>query len=256
MGVAGPDFYDDERVFATYMRSRDRPDNPNDTIEQPILRGLAGPLSGLRILDLGCGRAAFGCYALENGCRSYTGVDGSRRMVAVAREALHEGTAEIVQADIERWTAPAAAVDLVVSSLALHYVQSIDDLLRRAHGALVPGGRLVFSVEHPVITSCDRGWVSGQRQSWIVDDYFVEGPRETAWLGGQVVKYHRTVETYVAAVERAGFVLTGLRESAPERARFTDKTEYERRMRIPLFLFLAGQKPARAPQYADGVEAP
>ena len=53
----------------------------------------------------------------------------------------------------------------------------------------------MFSVEHPVITSCDRAWQGqGQRQDWIVDDYFDNGPRVTQWLGGQVTKNHRTVE--------------------------------------------------------------
>jgi hypothetical protein len=76
-----------------------------------------------------------------------------------------------------------------------------------------------------------------------VDDYFVAGPRETTWLGGEVVRYHRTVEDYVTALQAAGFALDSLREPRPDPARFTDETEYARRLRIPLFLFLAGHKP-------------
>jgi hypothetical protein len=94
-----------------------------------------------------------------------------------------------------------------------------------------------------VITSCDRGWPAGsQRQDWIVDDYFATGLRETEWMGGRVQKYHRTVEDYFAELQRAGFAVEQLRESRPERGRFANEQTYARRMRIPLFLFLAGRK--------------
>ena len=113
---------------------------------------------------------------------------------------------------------------------------------------LVEGGRFVFSVEHPVITSCDRGWRSGVRQDWLVDHYFALGPRVTSWLGGTVVKYHRTVEAYFGALQGAGFVVDSVRESHPRRELFADPAEYERRRRIPLFLFLAGTKPRTPPR--------
>ena len=70
------------------------------------------------------------------------------------------------------------------------------------------------------------------------------GRRETAWLGGRVVKFHRTVEQYVALVQAAGFLLERLREPGPERARFTSEAEFRRRQRIPLFLLLAARAPA------------
>jgi SAM-dependent methyltransferase len=245
--LPGPAFYDDGELFAAYWASRERPDNPNDTLEQPILRELAGDLRDRRILDLGCGAATFGRYALAQGARTYVGVDASENMVAAARETLAGTRGRVEYAEIETWEYPAAAFDLVVSSLTLQYVADLDGVLAGAHRALVARGFIVFSVEHPIITSCARGWQGGPRQDWIVDDYFVVGLRETAWLGGQVIRQHRTVEDYVAALQAAGLILDRLRESRPERERFADEAEYERRRRIPLFLFLAGHKPENAP---------
>jgi len=244
MGKQGPAFYDDDAAFADYMARRRRPDNPNDTLEQPVLRELAGAVTGCRILDLGCGDAAFGRHVLACGCGAYVGVDGSRNMVAAAHQTLAGTPGEVVHAAIEHWTYPSAAFDLVVSSLALHYVADLEAVFARVFRTLKSGGRFVFSVEHPVITSCDRGLPSGQRQAWLVDDYFDIGARVTTWHGQPVRKYHRTTEAYVAALQGAGFTISGLRESHPQRALFTDNAEYERRKRIPLFLFLAGQKPA------------
>ena len=109
---------------------------------------------------------------------------------------------------------------------------------------LAPGGRIVFTVVHPVITSHDaRASADELRADWVVDDYFAAGPREHDWLGGAVVWHHRTIEAYVAALQGAGFALTALRECAPRRERFAgDEAEYARRARIPLFLLLAGAR--------------
>jgi hypothetical protein len=102
----------------------------------------------------------------------------------------------------------------------------------------------MFSVEHPVITSCDRAWqADGARQAWIVDGYFDSGRRVTQWMGAPVVKYHRTVEEYFWGLQAAGFVVEHLREAKPERDRFADEQTYLRRRRIPLFLCLAARKP-------------
>jgi hypothetical protein len=132
----------------------------------------------------------------------------------------------------------------VLARLVLHYVADLPALCAQVFGTLVPGGRFIFSVEHPVITSCDRGWPTGNlRQDWIVDDYFDTGLRVASWLGGRVEKYHRTIEDYVTTLQRSGFSIEHLRESCPQREHFQDEQTYARRKRIPLFLFLAGRKP-------------
>jgi hypothetical protein len=126
----------------------------------------------------------------------------------------------------------------------LHYIQDLASVFTDVYRALVAGGRFIFSVEHPVITSCDRAWKPGGRQDWIVDDYFETGPRVTSWMGGKVIKYHRTVEDYFFLSRQAGFIVNSVRESRPQRARFADKGTYLRRMRIPLMLFLSAVRPA------------
>jgi SAM-dependent methyltransferase len=244
MAYDGPAFYDDDAVFQAYTARRRRANNPNDTLEAPIILRLAGGLTGQRILDLGCGDAVFGLEALAQGCRTYLGIDGSRNMIESARRVLAPTTGQVVHATVEDWEYPVEAFDLVVSRLVLHYVKDIDAVFRHVHRTLVSGGRFVFSVEHPVITSSDRGWEGkGSRQDWLVDDYFETGQRITSWMGGQVVKYHRTVENYFVGLQRAGFSVESLREAEPQREWFgDDEPTYQRRRRIPLFLIMAGRK--------------
>jgi SAM-dependent methyltransferase len=244
MSTDGPDFYDDDGVLATYTAHREQPSNPNDTIEGPIVFELLGDVRTARVLDLGCGAGRFGRELLERGAAAYTGVEGSTKMVTTARATLAGTAAVVVQDRIENYAFPPAAFDVAVSRLALHYVRDVAPIFSAIWRSVVEGGRFIFSVEHPAITSCNRGWPAGtQRQDWIVDNYFQTGGREVEWLGGRVTKYHRTVEEYFATVKRAGFVVDDLREGRPMRAAFADDETFARRCRIPLFLIMAARKP-------------
>jgi SAM-dependent methyltransferase len=213
-------------------------------MEEPALLDALGDVRGRRVLDLGCGDAAIGRRLLESGCRSYLGIDASARMVEAARDALLGTAGEARRESIERFSAPPGSFDVVIARMALHYVEDPDGALAACRGCLAPGGRMAFTVVHPVITSHDaRASGDELRSSWLVDHYFREGPRDVEWLGERVVWHHRTVERYVASFQRAGFRLTALSECAPRPERLGDEDEeLARRMRIPLFLLLAGER--------------
>lgn len=245
MEKAGPNFFDDEAVFSTYMQHRQRVDTANDTLEKPVLMDLIQAITNKRILDLGCGDAAIGRELLHQGAASYTGIEGSYKMANLARQTLVNTSGQIILQRIEDWTYPHVAFDLVISRLALHYVADLAPIFTKVFDAIAPSGQFVFSVEHPVITSCNGAWKAGTlRQDWVVDNYFTTGMRVTNWLGGTVKKYHRTVEDYFHLLQEAGFIITDLREAHPQRKYFQDVETYERRKRIPLFLILAAHKPA------------
>lgn len=241
--TAGATYFNDDRRFTEYTARRHRATSPNETLERPIFVEMVGDVKGLRVLDLGCGDGRYGGELLMAGCRTYTGLDSAQQMVDLAKNNLPNQSTQIVCTKIEDWSFPTARFDLVVSRLALHYVADLTVTLQDIYRALTPGGRFVFSVVHPVITSCDRSRAGGgKRQDWIVDDYFVPGPRSVFMMGEQVEQYHRTVEEFFGTLQQAGFVVEQLRESCPQPENFTDQTLYERRQRIPLFLFLAGRK--------------
>lgn len=243
MSKPGPDFYDDNSVFETYLAHRHNPANPNDTLESPVITALVGPVADFDVLDVGCGSAGYGRILLENGAKSYLGIDGSKNMIAASEQVLAGLAGRTILATIEDYEYPPGRFDLVVSRLALHYIANLELLFQKLIKTLRPGGRLIFSVEHPVITSHNNLLPEQRRSNWTVDDYFVTGRRETDWLGGRVVKFHHTVEDYFLALQGVGFVVESLRESRPDRTNFADEQEYERRRRIPLFLFLAARKP-------------
>jgi SAM-dependent methyltransferase len=248
MAKTGPDFYDDPQVFATYRREGKTPrvDGPIETLEKPVFDELTGPLTDLHILDLGCGSGYYGAEALNQSCRSYLGLEGSQNMFEWSRKTLAGTDGKVIHTRMETWTYPTQQFDLVTSRLALHYIEDIMSLFANVYKALVPGGRFIFSVEHPVITSCDRAWLAGNsRQHWIVDDYFETGKREVKWMAGELIKFHHTLDDYFSALTTNGFQVEALRESNPQRDLFTDEATYKRRKRIPLFLFIAAQRPEK-----------
>lgn len=243
MILRGPGFYDDAELFDTYIERRHRTESANNTLEEPIIRELLGQPQGLRILDLGCGDATYGRELLAAGCQSYIGLDGSANMIAKAKETLQGTTGELIHGTIEAWQPTSDSFDLITSRLVLHYIEDLASTLRVVYRCLAQGGRFVFSVEHPVMLSHNESLEqSGRRGSWIVDNYFKTGQRQQLWMGGHVVKYHRTVEDYFKLLQDAGFQIESLRESKPVRENFSTDEEFERRSRIPVFLFFAGKK--------------
>jgi hypothetical protein len=85
---------------------------------------------------------------------------------------------------------PDGGTDLVVSSLALHYVAHYRGVLARVSRWLRPGGYLVFSCEHPICTARDpmTGWLPlAEGSIWPVDHYDRETARVQNWRADSAV---------------------------------------------------------------------
>jgi ubiquinone/menaquinone biosynthesis C-methylase UbiE len=236
------DFYEDETILQDYLAFRHSPESPNEAIEKPAFLELLGDVQDKTILDLGCGDAKFGLELLEAGCASYTGVEPSTKMLELAKQ--HLGTkGSLEQSTVEAWSYPAEQFNLVLSRLALHYVEDLNEAFRNIHKTLKPAGRFIFSMVHPVITSSDKSREDNAlRTSWIVDDYFKQGARRVRLQNNYVTQYHRTLESILLSLQKSGLRLESLREGCPKLENFKDKNLYDRRMRIPLFLILSCRK--------------
>jgi len=243
MTKKGPEFYDNKDVLQFYMNHRSTGDAPNENMEHPLLWELIGNPNGLTVLDLGCGDARIAHQFRKLGAKQYLGVEGSQRMFELAQKNLKPGFSEVQLSWLEDLVSPAGHFDLVISSLALHYIENLKMLFDKICESLKPAGRFIFSVEHPVITSDNRSLdASPVREAWLVDNYFVRGERQVQWMGDTVTKYHRTIEDYLSLITESGFSLQSFREADPQRENFKDTALWERRRRIPLFLILAAKK--------------
>ncbi|SEK42421.1 Methyltransferase domain-containing protein [Paenibacillus sp. OK003] len=146
MSERGSDFYEDGANFEKYMERRQWQENANDTLEKPVMLELIGDVRGKSILDLGCGDARFGAELLGPAHRggSYTGIEGSVNMIQAANELIKGQNAQIEQAYMEDWSYPADTYDLVISRLAIHYIEDVDSLFRKVYHTLKENGTFVF----------------------------------------------------------------------------------------------------------------
>jgi len=239
--------YDNPGFFEAYSRLPRSQLGLDGAPEWPTLRAMLPPLAGARVLDLGCGYGWFSRWARAAGAGTVLGVDVSERMLARAQTDTTDSAVTYLRADLERYAPPAAAFDLAYSSLAFHYLEGLGAHLQRIHAALVPTGRLVFSVEHPLMTAPDApDWSADAkgRPVWPVRGYLDEGQRTTDWLAKGVIKQHRTIGTYVALLRTAGFSVTDLCEWGPSEEQVEAHPEWKKERERPFFLLLGCERQA------------
>jgi SAM-dependent methyltransferase len=118
--------------------------------ERPALRALAGEVAGLDVLEVAAGDATCGWLA-----------DGGARAVTI--DALATDLREPLPVLKE-------SIDLVVSSLALHFVLEWEPLFREFRRVTKPSGALVFSTHHPCMGLHDGLGVDYFTTGMIEDD--------------------------------------------------------------------------------------
>jgi SAM-dependent methyltransferase len=236
--------YDDPAFFAGYSQLRRSREGLAGAPEWPALRRMLPALEGTRVLDLGCGFGAFARWAREMGAASVLGVDRSKNMLARAHAQTQDPGIAYCLADIEHLALPEAAFDLVYSALTLHYIADFGAMCVTIRRLLAPGGHLVCSVEHPLFTAPRhpewRTETDGSKV-WPTNDYLLEGRRVTEWITPGVVKYHRTVSSYVNSLLAQGFQLVHLEEWGPTREQIAQHPEWADEVHRPPFLLLAAQ---------------
>lgn len=241
--------YDDPEFFDKYAQMARSQQGLSGAGEWATLRGVLPPLKNRRVLDLGCGYGWHCLYAAEQGADKVVGTDISEKMLAVAQEKCAEspvgGKIELLRAPMEALDFEDGSFDVVLSSLALHYVADYPALVRKIARWLAPGGAFVCTVEHPIFTAEGReDWVYGENgeiSHYPVDRYFMEGARETVFLGETVRKYHRTLTTYVETLLANGLRLRHLEEPMPP-ADMLDLPGMRDELRRPMMLILAAEK--------------
>jgi SAM-dependent methyltransferase len=141
--------YDDAAFFAGYSRLARFGDGWSAAFEHTAFMSLLPSPAGSRVLDLGCGAGQLVAHLATEGARLAVGVDLSRRMLALARERAGGMPVSFVRAAMEGVAFAPASFDLVVSSLAVHYVPDWEGLCARIAAWLAPGG--VFAGEGLVL---------------------------------------------------------------------------------------------------------
>lgn len=237
--------YDNDIFFEKYSRMERSKKGLEGAGEWQTLKALLPDFKGRRILDLGCGYGWHCIYAAEQGAASVLGVDISRKMLAAAREKTPYPQVEYRCCAMEDVDVPEGSFDLALSSLAFHYVEQYAGIVDKVRHCLVSGGNFIFSVEHPVFTALGtQDWYYGENHEILhfpVDNYYYEGKRKALFLGEEVVKYHRTLTTYLNTLLTRGFVLEQVVEPQPPES-MMDIPGMRDEMRRPMMLIVSARK--------------
>ncbi|MDA0565914.1 methyltransferase domain-containing protein [Streptomonospora sp. S1-112] len=180
--------------------------------------GLLGPLErlrGARVLEIGCGAAQCSRWLRAQGVGEVVGIDVSHRQLQHARRLDEETGVRVpaVEADAQRLPFAAGSFDAVCSAYGgFPFVPDAAAALAEAARVLRPGGRLVFSVSHPL------RWCFAddptERGLTVEHSYFDRRAYVEEDDAGRAVyvEHHRTVGDWVRAVTAAGLVLRDLVE--------------------------------------------
>lgn len=211
--------YDNEEFFDEYAKMARSKGGLEAAGEWPQLKQLFPPVMGKCVLDLGCGYGWHCKFAAQQGAAQVLGIDLSRKMIARAQK-LNAGEAiEYRVCGIEEYEYPENNWDCVVSNLALHYIENLDQVFQNVHRTLKPGGIFLFNIEHPTFTAgVGQDWIydrDGRPRYWPVDNYFMPGERKTRFLGCDVIKQHHTLTQILMGLLNRGFVLEAVVEAEP-----------------------------------------
>ena len=121
----------------------------NKYYERPFIISLLPELKDKVFVDAGCGTGYFSLYAQDKGA-NVLALDISDRMLYLVNKA--NPNIETHKFDMEKRIdfLEKESVDIIVSSLALHYVNDWTNFIESSYDVLKKGGKLILSFNHPV----------------------------------------------------------------------------------------------------------
>ncbi|MEI5906602.1 class I SAM-dependent methyltransferase [Bacillus spongiae] len=188
----------------------------------PTIFSLLGDVNGKRVLDAGCGEGYLSRLLAEKGA-IVTAVDYAQKMIEMAKQRTSsDAPIHYRQGNCEQLSFLAdAQFDTIVSNMVLQDLEDYEAALREMHRLLTDGGVCIFSILHPCFITPNSGWVrneKGERQFWKVHRYFYEGVYDQNFPvhhKEKIVYYHRTLTSYMKAIQQAGFTLSAVVEPVP-----------------------------------------
>lgn len=238
--------YDDIEFFDKYKSMPRSINGLKGAGEWHELKRMLPSMKNKNILDLGCGFGWHCKYASEQEADKIVGIDISKKMLEEAKKRNDSKNIEYLNIPIEDIDFKEGEFDIVISSLALHYIEDCKKVFMKVNTCLSEKGEFIFSVEHPIFTSKgSQDWnydKDGNILDWPVDRYFTEGLRETKFLGEEVKKYHRTLMTYINELIESGFNIKKVVEPKADPNLLDKYDGMKDEFRRPMFLIISATK--------------
>jgi ubiquinone/menaquinone biosynthesis C-methylase UbiE len=201
--------YDD---FAEAYQAENETSLMNAHYERPATLALAGDVTGRRILDAGCGAGPLFAALRERGA-VVSGIDQSAAMLELARQRLGDD-ADLRVADLaDPLPFPDAEFDDVTASLVLHYLKDWAPTLAELRRVLKPGGRLIASVNHPMMVNLTHRH-EGPRPDYF-EQYTWTDEFELHGHAARMTFWNKPLHAMTDAFTAAGFRIAVISEPHP-----------------------------------------
>lgn len=232
------------------------PDSFQAKVILPNIIRILGIKPGMKVMDVACGQGFFSRVFEQQGA-SVTASDISSELVGAAIKKSPKTIAYHVAPADKLAFADAGAYDAAVIILALQNIENFAGTIAECSRALKKGGRFIIVLNHPAFRIPQRsawGWdEKAGKQFRRIDSYLSDDRMEIDMTPGEpdvrrkkkTMTFHRSLQAYFKALNKAGFAVTRLEEWISHRkSQKGPRAAEEDRIRkeIPMFLALEAIK--------------
>ena len=226
----------------------------NRDIEVPAMIKMIGNVKNKVILDMGCGFGDHAHKLSKQGAKEIIGFDLSKEQIKFAKKQKIKNAKFDIGSMDEKLKYKDNNFDLVISSLALHYVKHINQLFAEVNRVLKKNSLFIISTGHPIFDllcesvgdrNISRIQVERKDGKQLIEgNYFDETPK-LANLGGlgKIMTYPYTFETLIKAGLKNGFELTDYHDAKPiPSSKSIDPEKYKLNTTLPSFILFKWKK--------------
>jgi SAM-dependent methyltransferase len=212
--------------------------------EEQVLPLVEHHLEGARrVLDVGCGEGQVSRQVARTGARAM-GIDPASSQIHAAHR--RGGGAAFVRARAEQLPCANAAFDGVVLCMALEHVDPFESAIHEIARVLMPGGRFLLVLVHPLLQVPGSGWVDDvglDEQYWRVGAYLREDVVIDEVAPGIHLEFvHRPLSRYVHVMGRAGLLVEDMVEPSPPPRVLTETGGFTDAASIPRLMLLCARR--------------
>ncbi len=239
--------YDNQTFFEGYKKIRENEANANNLFEIPALFSMMPDLKDKTVLDLGCGFGEHCKRFVKSGAKKVVGIDISEKMLEIANQENADSKITYINMPMEEISKLNEKFDVVISSLAFHYVEDFSGVVKNIYDLLNENGIFLFSQENPLCTCFSGGnrWTKDENGNKLyinLSNYGIEGERESTWFVDNVKKYHRTFSSIINTLIETGFTVEKMIEPLPTAELLKKYPEYKDLFHKPDFLLVKVKK--------------
>ena len=147
--------------------------NPVIAAEEEILYRLIGNVTGLRVLDVGCGTGRHAVHLAQGGA-TMLGLEPTPEMLERAEQKAidHNLNLDFRLGSIEDLDPNLGDFDLVLCCLVLSHIENLESAIEKMTPHIVPGGRLIITDVHPLnILMGFRTTFVKNKQKYVVPNF-------------------------------------------------------------------------------------